>query len=285
VVTCEQATQVDPAAYLAEPQHPQWSEFRAHYPGCPDCARQVAAWNRLEVELRAQAEGAEAAHPENAQLVRLVEAPSALSAEQWSRIDGHLRECRRCADKVAALKEFDFEAVAAAAPASPMARIAGGVRSAGEGLQRRLASWAPKTAEALEELLPWRQPEVVFQTRRDAARPKVAPASDERGAPEALLAAVEGERTGDVYSVFQGVNRIGRALDCEVQIPSDDLARIEAELTASADGLVLRASRVQSTLRVNGEPTRETTLQDGDLVEIAGHRLRLRIVGARGGEG
>jgi hypothetical protein len=195
-------------------------------------------------------------------------------------MEEHLNGCRTCADKFAALRDFDFAAIAEAPKPSPGRALGDGLRSAGERLWRLLAGSSPESADALEDLLPWRRPEVVFQSRSDASGSTTGFPNPERGAPEALLAVVEGDDTGPVYSVFRGENRIGRARECEVRIESDALARVEATLTVTNGRFELSVAHERAALRVNGEPTRSARLQDGDLLEIGGRRLRMRRVGA-----
>jgi hypothetical protein len=282
VVRCEKASQLDPAAYLAEPEDPRWAEFRSHFPVCPDCSREVAGWNRIEQGLRAQGEPAPIAHPNNALLASLQE-PGALSPDQRSQIESHLAGCRMCSDKLVALREFDFAAIAEVAPPSPLRMLGGFVRSVGERLRRLLTGPTPEGAEAFEELIPWRQPELVFQARRGTrgGSQTVGSASPERGTPQGLLAVVEGDLAGQVYSVFTGQNRIGRSRDCEVRISSDALARVEAELTASSGRFEISSAHGRGALRINGESVGAAELRDGDLVEIGDQRLRFRTIGPK----
>lgn len=278
---CDKASQLDPAAYLAEPGDLRWAQFRAHYPSCPDCSLAVAGWSRIEDALRSKASSPAVAHLENALLASLAEQRSGLPAEQRERIERHLAGCRTCSDKLAALREFDFAAIIESPTPSPGRALGESLRSAGERLWRLLAGSSPESAEALEELLPWRQPELAFQSRPDASgrRDTTGIPNPERGTPEGLLAVVEGDLTGQVYSLFGGENRIGRALDCEVRIPSDALARVEATLTVTNGRFELSSVHGREGLRINGEALRSAELRDGDLLEIGGQRLRFRTVG------
>jgi hypothetical protein len=283
-VRCERASELDPAAYLAEPGARRWAEFRGHYPACADCSLAVAGWSRLENALRTQADSPASAHPENALLARLAEEPASLPAEQKDPMEEHLAGCRTCSDKLAALRDFDFAAIAEAPRPSPGRALGDGLRSAGERLWRLLAGSSPESADALEDLLPWRRPELAFQSRPDGSGGTTGVPSPERGRPEALLAVVEGDLAGPVYPVFRGENRIGRARECDVQIASDALARVEATLAVTDGRFELTVAHERGALRVNGESVRSALLHDGDLLEIGGQRLRLRRVGAEGPE-
>ena len=50
-MTCGKAFEVDLAAFLLEPRSGEWDAFRAHYPSCPECAAEVAAWTTLGTQL------------------------------------------------------------------------------------------------------------------------------------------------------------------------------------------------------------------------------------------
>jgi hypothetical protein len=282
-MTCNKASQLDAGAYLANPGAARWAEFRSHYTGCADCSRAVAEWSEFEQALRTEATVPQRAHIENANLARLAEDPGALSAELRTRIEGHLSGCVICSDKLGALQEFDFDALIDTTAPAEVGVLEGAFRSAGEKLRRLLAGSSPGSRDAFNELFPWRQPEVVFQSRHDMAEGNQATGSSpERGASKGILAVVEGDLAGQVYSVFDGENRIGRARHCEVWIPSDDLARVEATLTVSNGRFELSAAQDHRAPRINGEALRTSELRDGDLVELGAQQLRFRNIGAGG---
>ena len=132
-MTCQRASEIDLAAFLVEPDLPEWEGFRAHYPECSDCAAAVAAFTRLESALRAPVAGAAgAAHPEPARLARFAADPSALGAEATA-LSAHLAGCARCRTELRALQGFDWRRIAESADA-PRGRDP---RSLGE----RLAAW------------------------------------------------------------------------------------------------------------------------------------------------
>ena len=107
-MSCEKAKEIDLAAYLVDPDLPEWAEFREHYPTCPDCAEEVAAWNRVEASLRSAGDPQQEAHPAVELLARFEDDPRSLSPAEWRRVDTHTRECRQCADELAALRDFDL---------------------------------------------------------------------------------------------------------------------------------------------------------------------------------
>jgi hypothetical protein len=270
-MSCRKTQGLDLASYFTEPEAAEWSEFRRHYPTCPDCAAEVELWTRVESGLREGGAAAAAAHPAAEELLRFEEAPQGLPAARWQQVDRHLRQCRPCADQLAALRAFDFPALEAAAPPSP-SRALGALAEAGRGWLTDLAARLAGRAAAAGDLLqgPWAEPEVVFQER---------PAAAERPQPVAVLVGVEGESSGSVHPIFAGESRVGRDRSCEVRVASDLLSRVEALIRADAEGIRVVAAGPRSRLAVNGAPVSECALEDGDRLDVAGQRFELRRVG------
>ena len=277
-MSCEKAKEIDLAAYLVDPDLPEWAEFREHYPTCPDCAEEVAAWNRIEASLRSAGDPQQEAHPAAGLLARFEDDPRSLSPAEWQRVDQHTRECRPCADELAAVREFDFPALESRSPTT----IREALRAMGRAtrdLLRDLVNWAVpgRGDQAVGGFLGMPEPEVVFQSR-DAA--SVESASEKR-APLAVLVALEGASAGSVFAVAAGENRIGRAKDCEIRVPSPSLSRVEASIRAEPDALEITALHEREPIRVNGEPVRSGPLRDGDLIEIGAERFQIRSVKPR----
>jgi anti-sigma factor RsiW len=274
-MTCGKAREIDLAAYFVDPDLPEWAEFREHYPTCPDCADEVAAWTSIEASLRAAGDPEQAAHPAVELLARFEEDPRALSPEQWRRVDQHTRECRQCADELAALREFDFSALRAGSPTTIREALSALGRSAAELLRTLSSRLLPRAGEeALSGLFGTREPEVVFQSREGVS----AESSPAKPTPLAVLAAVEGEIAGGVYAVPAGESRIGRARECEIRIRSESLSRVEASIRAEPDALQITALHEGRPVLLNGEPVRSGSLRDGDLLEIGGERFQIRRV-------
>ena len=274
-MSCGKAREIDLAAYLVDPDQPEWAAFREHYPTCPDCAEEVAAWTCIEASLRSAGDPVEEAHPAAALLTRFGEDPRALTPEEWQRVDNHTRDCRQCADELAALREFDFSALESASPPSVGEALRALGRSAG-GLLRSLARRVvPPLAEtAAGGLFGTREPDLVFQSREDAS----AGSRPAKGAPLAVLVAIEGNAAGDVFPVSAGENRIGRAKTCEIRVPSESLARVEASIRADSEALEITALHARRPVLVNGEAVRSGPLRDGDLVQIGSERFQIRRV-------
>jgi anti-sigma factor RsiW len=277
-MSCEKAQEIDLAAYLVDPDLPEWAEFREHYPSCPDCAEEVAAWSRIEASLRSSGDPQQGAHPAPELLARFEEDPRSLSPADWQRVDRHTRECRQCADELAALREFDFP-VLETASATTIGETVRAMGRAARDLLRDLASWAVpgRGDEAVGDLLGMPEPEVVFQSREPAP---AEPATDGQ-TPLAVLVSIQGAAAGTAFAVFAGESRIGRSRDCEIRISSPSLSRVEASILAESDALEIRALHERAPVRVNGEPVRSGPLRDGDLVEIGGERFQIRSVTSR----
>jgi hypothetical protein len=270
-MTCTRARDVDLAAYLVEPDAPEWREFRTHFPGCADCSAQLEAWTALEVGLR-ERPAVSAVHPEPAQLVAFEAAPRSLPAERWQSIDQHLRGCRACADELAALRSTDFEAIRASAPLSTTDAL----RALGRSLSARVRDVAEqltgRVREAAEWAVPGAEPAVQFQSAAQGAEPE----------PLGVLVAIAGRLTGRAYPVTQGESRVGRAPECEVRLEDVELARVEARIHAGRDRIEIESANRRAPVRVNGRPVERGELSDGDVVELGGEQLQFRSVRLRG---
>lgn len=132
-MSCGRLAEIDPAAFAADPQDPQWSEFRSHYPGCEDCSRAVASWSRLRAALSDLGgyEGVAPAHPSTDELLAIGTRPGRLDAARRAEIERHLEGCAPCRSERGVLWRFDFEALGA------RDRMPG----VGERLREWLAAW------------------------------------------------------------------------------------------------------------------------------------------------
>lgn len=166
---CRRAFEADLPAVL---QGDGDAEFRAHYPGCADCAGEVLVWRELEAMLRTGGPAA-GMHPEPEEILAFVDAPATLAPSTRATVTGHLAACRVCADEVATLRRADLGAPAsrAAAPHASRSRLT------------RLV-WHPGFAYALVAVL--LVPLLRDQVARFGARAPVAEhvAERERDAPE-----------------------------------------------------------------------------------------------------
>lgn len=149
-MTCRRAFEADLAAVL----HGEGTdaEFQSHYPGCPECAAEVAVWRELDATLRAGAPAREV-HPDAAELLAFVDAPASLAASARSAIERHVTGCRMCADETRTLQRTDLGRLVdvpepASGPAEPVPRRSDET----PGWFRRVL-WHPAVAYALVAVL------------------------------------------------------------------------------------------------------------------------------------
>jgi hypothetical protein len=112
-MTCRKALEVDLAAFLLDPRSAEWDAFRAHYPGCPECAAEVAAWTNLGTQLGSS-------HPTPEALLQWVDEPISLTSAERAAMRAHLARCRACADELRALGRFEGAWRATRAAAAPL---------------------------------------------------------------------------------------------------------------------------------------------------------------------
>lgn len=143
-MSCPRTAQIDWAAYTAEPAAGEWAELRAHYPGCPDCAREAARWLALRTAL-ASGPDAGAAHPAEEELLDYERSPQRLPAARRQAIGRHLDDCARCSNELIVLNRM--------LPAGAAAAQRSGSAAAREGfwdrIRRSLASLLPSSGPAL----------------------------------------------------------------------------------------------------------------------------------------
>lgn len=114
-MSCRRAYELDLTAFLEDPRDAAWDDFRAHYPRCPECAPEVAAWTSLHAALASR-------HPEPAELLQWSDDPQALDGAARQRVARHVERCATCRDELRALAAFALPVpVAAAAPVAPPA--------------------------------------------------------------------------------------------------------------------------------------------------------------------
>jgi hypothetical protein len=269
---------VDLAGYLVEPDAPEWSDFRNHYPECSDCSGAVAAWSRTEASIRGVGGDSALRHTSAETLEQFERSPESLPADARRAVEAHLRACRSCSDQIAALREFDFSFIERSAPEGPWTAL----KAVGASIARSFASLVPRRPPGAEGpwlgegLRPLPEPAVAFQSREGAQafrrdREATVPV------PVGVLVATEGEGAGQVYGIHSGENRIGRSSECELWIPSAS-ARVEARIRVESGRFEVSSAHERRPVVVNGDPTQAGLLEDGDVVEIAGSRFRFRTV-------
>ncbi len=101
---------MDLALYLTNPTGPEWANFRAHFPGCTECASELARATTLEEQLRSLAPPEER-HLSDDAVMAFLDTPSSLETDTLRTLETHMAGCRRCRDRVEAVRRFDFDAV------------------------------------------------------------------------------------------------------------------------------------------------------------------------------
>jgi len=115
-MTCRKAFDLDLVACLLDAARPEWSEFREHYPRCPECAAEVRTWTELQSTLAPP-------HPGPEDLIRFEARANDMDPEARKAVAAHIATCRSCRDELRALHAFDPRTVAAAsAPVAPRPR-------------------------------------------------------------------------------------------------------------------------------------------------------------------
>lgn len=128
---CRRIEDLDLPGFLEAPSDDAFRSFREHYPSCADCSAEVRIWTELHLELTDDA----ARHPSPEDLLRLQDDPASLSAEDRSRLTGHLASCRSCLEEVRSMESLAprHDQVAARVPTDDDAAMA---TSAGSDVAR-----------------------------------------------------------------------------------------------------------------------------------------------------
>ena len=107
--------------------------------------------------------------------------------------------------------------------------------------------------------------------------PRIEALTREQAESVASLIAIEGELSGQSFSLYSGENQLGRSRDSNVLLPSRWISRIHARVLCEEDQMVIVPISDKLTL-VNGERTEGTELADGDTVQLGRTVFRLRMV-------
>jgi anti-sigma factor RsiW len=118
-MSCKRSQSIDLAAFVLDPDAPEWSGFRAHYPGCRECSREVAEWTELEALLR---EAAGASHPGAEDLLSYARSGVPDGGEA---IERHIETCASCRDALAASRALDLSRLRSAPEPRIVRRAAG----------------------------------------------------------------------------------------------------------------------------------------------------------------
>ena len=83
-----------------------------------------------------------------------------------------------------------------------------------------------------------------------------------------------------VEPVAIGEFRIGSASHCQLRLGNSDIPAVHTVLSVDREQVILKSDSENPPALVNGVPQTECRLMDGDLVEIADHRLLFRLLSA-----
>jgi hypothetical protein len=196
VVPCTRSQEIDVAEFAVDPRAPAWADFRAHYPRCPECAREVARFARLKLALADEGAGT-SAHPSEADLVAFAAPSSRLPPEERVRLEAHLAGCAPCRTELAVARGPGVPA-ARGVPTRPrwLEWLGGALAPA----VRRPALVAAVIALFVvpTAILVWRraQEEPATPGTRTAGVERVSPGAEVAKAPPAAPTAVEPEPRG-----------------------------------------------------------------------------------------
>lgn len=106
----------------------------------------------------------------------------------------------------------------------------------------------------------------------------VAPPSHSATAvlPRTRLTLLEGEKPVKEFLLKPGVSVIGRLAQSDIQLPSPDVSRRHAQVTAGPDGCFVADLGSENGVKVNGRLVESQRLEDGDVVELGKQRLVFR---------
>lgn len=102
-MACRRIEELDLSGFLENPNGEEFQTFRAHYPGCADCASEVRVWTELHLELSNDA----SQHPSPETLLQFLDDPGALPPEDRVHIQQHLSSCAGCTEELRAAEAFD----------------------------------------------------------------------------------------------------------------------------------------------------------------------------------
>jgi hypothetical protein len=94
-----------------------------------------------------------------------------------------------------------------------------------------------------------------------------------------VLVGIGGRLENEVFRVFDGVNKLGRADHCQVVLHSQRISREHALLTHRDGSFHIEPLNDRNPTRINGEPTQGGELADGDELGMGDSTFRFRSVG------
>ena len=93
-----------------------------------------------------------------------------------------------------------------------------------------------------------------------------------------VLAAIDGELSGQLYRVVDGRNRLGRGTDCEVELNSQKISRSHAEIIHERGTFAIMPLSDKNPTFVNDAETSGDELRDGDTIRLGLTTLKFRTL-------
>lgn len=279
-MTCQRAREVEMAAYLADPTSSRWREFRAHFPGCEDCARVVAEWTALETALEGRGEGeGGGAHPDPERLAAFAESGPSLTRAEREELQRHLASCQTCADELAAIRAFDFERLEQSAPETAgqaLRKVGDSLRQLGATL---FGGGSPAGRGSFGEgIFSTPEPQLVFQSAEGAEGAEGGSESRASATLAGVLVARAGGLEGEVFPIARGETKLGRDPECRVRLEGIEYARLEASIRADESGIRITSHNRRRPVLVNGEPASSEPLGDGDRLQVGPQGFEVRLL-------
>jgi serine/threonine protein kinase len=120
--------------------------------------------------------------------------------------------------------------------------------------------------------------ELAEELRRFRAAPgskSREPASSRRSSMPAVY--LVAEKTGKQVRITGKTTVIGRASECDIILRVADVSKRHCQILLTREGVFLEDLDSANGTRINGEAVARTQLQDGDVLEIAGHLFTIRF--------
>src|SRR5262245_29725451 len=86
-----------------------------------------------------------------------------------------------------------------------------------------------------------------------------------------------GSRGRSVWPLERAVTTLGRAQGCDICLDAPDVSSLHCIITCDPQGLRLRDCRSRAGTLLNGVPAHETTVHDGDVLQLGSFSFRVYV--------
>ena len=97
--------------------------------------------------------------------------------------------------------------------------------------------------------------------------------SGSRGEIGLVLSVLLGADEGKTFQIDKPLMTIGRGEDRDIQLTDRSISRMHCEIEFQNGILLIRDAGSQNGIKVNGRPTQEQELHEGDQIDIGSTRL------------